>query len=121
MEVHGFSVLAASKLTSTFRRALHRLSEQGYCDPRCTVVKTAPGILSGITHWGGRYIHPNNPFVQEVMELMRQQGIEPPAPPFVIAPGETTLYHEWGHHVDRCWSDSPFAVFGDLIRSHQSS
>jgi hypothetical protein len=30
--------------------------------------------------------------------------MEPPAPPFIIAPGAYTLYHEWGHHVDRTWS-----------------
>jgi len=30
--------------------------------------------------------------------------MEPPPLPFVIAPGEYTLYHEWGHHVDRIWS-----------------
>jgi hypothetical protein len=105
VEVNGFSVLAAGKLTSTFCRGLRNLSERGFCDPGCTVVKTAPGGLSGITHWGGRYVHPNNPCAQEVMELMQTQGIEPPAPPFVVAPGEATLYHEWGHHVDRCWSD----------------
>jgi len=30
--------------------------------------------------------------------------MEPPSPPFLVAPGEATLYHEWGHHVDRTWS-----------------
>jgi len=30
--------------------------------------------------------------------------MEPPSPPFLVAPGESTLYHEWGHHVDRTWS-----------------
>jgi hypothetical protein len=30
--------------------------------------------------------------------------MEPPPAPFIIAPGEYTLYHEWGHHVDRTWS-----------------
>jgi hypothetical protein len=28
----------------------------------------------------------------------------PPPLPFIAAPGEYTLYHEWGHHVDRTWS-----------------
>jgi hypothetical protein len=36
--------------------------------------------------------------------MMRDLGMEPPPLPFVIAPGEYTLYHEWGHHVDRTWS-----------------
>ena len=31
-------------------------------------------------------------------------GMEPPPHPFIVAPGEYTLYHEWGHHVDRTWS-----------------
>ncbi len=38
------------------------------------------------------------------MREMRDLGMEPPPPPFIVAPGEYTLYHEWGHHVDRTWS-----------------
>ena len=68
------------------------------------VVKTASGSQSGITHAGGRYVHPDNPHCTEVMRMMRDLGMEPPPPPFVLAPGEYTLYHEWGHHVDRTWS-----------------
>jgi hypothetical protein len=49
-------------------------------------------------------VHPDNPLRVEVMHQMREQGMEPPPPPFVVAPGEYTLYHEWGHHVDRTWS-----------------
>jgi len=35
---------------------------------------------------------------------MRAQGMDPPSPPFVVVPGAMTLYHEWGHYVDRRWS-----------------
>jgi hypothetical protein len=45
-----------------------------------------------------------NPHRTEVMRAMRDLGMEPPPPPFILAPGEYTLYHEWGHHVDRSWS-----------------
>jgi len=38
------------------------------------------------------------------MREMRDLGMEPPSPPFIVAPGEYTLYHEWGHHIDRTWS-----------------
>jgi hypothetical protein len=48
--------------------------------------------------------HPRNPCAPEIARALRDQGIEPPPPPFVVAPGECTLYHEWGHHVDRAWS-----------------
>jgi hypothetical protein len=68
------------------------------------VVKTASGNRSGVTHAGGRYVHPSNPHRVEVMREMRELGMEPPTPPFIVAPGEYTLYHEWGHHVDRTWS-----------------
>ena len=30
--------------------------------------------------------------------------MEPPSAPFVVVPGELSLYHEWGHHVDHVWS-----------------
>ena len=38
------------------------------------------------------------------MAIMRDKGIEPPSPPFLVTPGATTLFHEWGHHVDHLWS-----------------
>ena len=38
------------------------------------------------------------------MRAMRDLGMEPPSAPFILAPGEYTLYHEWGHYVDRSWS-----------------
>jgi hypothetical protein len=68
------------------------------------VVKTTSGSQSGITHAGGRYVHPNNCYRNEVVRQMRELGREPPQLPFVVAPGEYTLYHEWGHHLDRTWS-----------------
>jgi hypothetical protein len=39
-----------------------------------------------------------------MLEALRALGVEAPEPPFVVAPGECTLYHEWGHHVDRVGS-----------------
>jgi hypothetical protein len=68
------------------------------------VVKTTNGNQSGITHAGGRYVPPDSTYRSEVMREMRNLGMEPPQPPFLVAPGEYTLYHEWGHHVDRVWS-----------------
>jgi hypothetical protein len=91
-------------LSSGFTRALRRLGERGFDDPMCVVVKTGSGNRSGITHAGGRYVHAGNCYASEVMRRMRDLGMEPPPLPFVIAPGEYTLYHEWGHHVDRTWS-----------------
>jgi len=103
--VHGFRVQSYGKRLSTgFKRGLRRLAERGFDDPSCVVVKTASGNRSGVTHAGGRYVHPSNPHRTEVMREMRELGMEPPTPPFIVAPGEYTLYHEWGHHVDRTWS-----------------
>jgi hypothetical protein len=102
--VHGFRVLPCGRISPGFRRALGHLGERGYRDPGCVVVKTTLGRLSGVTHEGGRYVHPKNPCATEIERALRDQGIEPPPPPFVVAPGECTLYHEWGHHVDRAWS-----------------
>ena len=103
--IHGFRVQSYGKRLSTgFTRALRRLAERGFDDPRCVVVKTGSGNRSGITHAGGRYVHAGNCYAAEVMRRMRALGMEPPPLPFVIAPGECTLYHEWGHHVDRTWS-----------------
>jgi len=103
--IHGFRVQSYGKRLSTgFTRALRRLAERGFDDPMCVVVKTGSGNRSGITHAGGRYVHAGNSYAAEVMRMMRDLGMEPPPLPFVIAPGEYTLYHEWGHHVDRTWS-----------------
>ena len=103
--IHGFRVQSYGKRLSTgFKRGLRRLAERGFDDPTCVVVKTANGSRSGITHAGGRYVAPANLYRTEVIREMRDLGMEPPPPPFVVAPGEYTLYHEWGHHVDRSWS-----------------
>lgn len=50
------------------------------------------------------YVDAGNPHRAEVMRAMRDLGMEPPPPPFILAPGEYTLYHEWGHYVDHRWS-----------------
>jgi hypothetical protein len=103
--IHGFRVQSYGKrLSAGFKRGLRRLAERGFDDPTCVVVKTASGKRSGITHAGGRYVHPGNPHRTLVMQEMRDLGMEPPPPPFIVTPGEYTLYHEWGHHVDRTWS-----------------
>ena len=110
--IHGFRVQSYGKrLSPGFTRALRRLAERGFDDPTCVVVKTGSGSRSGITHAGGRYVHAGNPYAAEVMGKMRDLGMEPPPLPFVIAPGEYTLYHEWGHHVDRTWSGDNEEVF----------
>lgn len=102
--MHGFRVESYGKrLSPGFKRGLRRLTERGFDDVTCVVVKTTSGNRSGITHAGGRYLHPNNSYLTEVIRQMRDLGMEPP-PPFIVAPGEYTLYHEWGHHVDRTWS-----------------
>jgi hypothetical protein len=104
LSLHGFQVLPLGRVTPSFRKALRRLLARGYGDPNCVVVKTEPGPLSGITHAGGRYVHPRSPAAGDVLEALRELGVEPPQAPFVVAPGECTLYHEWGHHVDRVGS-----------------
>ena len=109
---HGFRVQSyGRRLSPGFKRGLRRLAERGFDDPTCVVVKTTSGNRSGITHVGGRYVHPDNPHRTEVMREMRDLGMEPPSPPFIVAPGEYTLYHEWGHHVDRTWSGDNQEVF----------
>ena len=103
--IHGFRVQSYGKrLSPGFKRALRRLEETGFDDPTCVVVKTTNGSRSGITHAGGRYVAAEGLYRTEVMHEMRDLGMEPPPPPFVVTPGEYTLYHEWGHHVDRTWS-----------------
>jgi hypothetical protein len=103
--IHGFRVQSYGRCVSTgFKRALRRLQDRGFDDPTCVVVKTTSGSRSGITHAGGRYVAAEGLYRSEVMREMRELGMEPPSPPFVVTPGEYTLYHEWGHHVDRTWS-----------------
>ncbi len=103
--IHGFRVQSYGKrLSPGFKRGLRRLTERDFHDAACVVVKTNNGSRSGITHAGGRYVDPHSPYRIEVMRAMRDLGMEPPPPPFIVAPGEYTLYHEWGHYVDRSWS-----------------
>ena len=121
--IHGFRVQSYGKRVSPgFKRGLRRLAERGFDDPTCVVVKTASGNRSGITHAGGRYVPPDSTYRTEVMREMRNLGMEPPPPPFIVAPGEYTLYHEWGHHVDRTWSGDSHDVrfsFRRLSRFYQ--
>jgi hypothetical protein len=111
--IHGFLVRSYGKrLSPGFIRGLRRLAERYFDDAHCVVVKTTSGSRSGVTHAGGTYVDPGNPHRIEVMRQMRELGMEPPPPPFILAPGECTLYHEWGHYVDRYWSgDSQEVVF----------
>jgi len=111
--VHGFRVESYGKrLSPGFKRGLRLLAERDFDDPTCVVVTTTSGNQSGITHAGGRCVAPDNPYRTEVMRQMRELGMEPPPPPFILTPGEYTLYHEWGHHVDRTWSgDNQEVVF----------
>ena len=102
--IHGFRVLPASPISKAFERALKRLSSRGYSDPSCVIVKTRHGGKSGVTHAGGRYVHPALHYGPTVVSMMKDQGIEAPPMPFILAPGKKTLLHEWGHHVDFCWS-----------------
>lgn len=106
--IQGFRVAAHAPLSRGFVRGLTRLHERGFADPACTVVKTKLWDHSGVTHEGGRYLHPSNPRKGAVIQEMARLGMEAPPLPFLVAPGEATLYHEWGHHVDRCWGDDPF-------------
>jgi hypothetical protein len=114
IEIHGFRVVALGRITPGFRSALGRLARRRFVDPACTVVKTDPGPTSGITHWGGRYVHSANPGATEAVAAMRELMPEPPTPPFLAAPGPCMLYHEWGHHVDRTWSRDDLDVIFSL-------
>jgi hypothetical protein len=103
--IHGFQVQSyGERISPGFKKGLRRLAERGFADPNCVVVKTQSGNRSGITHAGGRYVHREGAYSAEVMQEMRALGMEPPSSPFLVAPGESILYHEWGHHVDRTWS-----------------
>jgi len=104
LDIHGFRVLPIGRVSREFNQALRRIAARGYTDPSCVIIKTNAGPDSGITHAGGRYLHAANPYTQTVMAIMRDKGIAPPPPPFLVAPGATTLFHEWGHHVDHLWS-----------------
>ena len=86
------------------RKGSGGLRSEAFDDTTCVVVKTQSGNRSGITHAGGRYVGRDGRYSAEVMREMRALGMEPPSPPFLVAPGESILYHEWGHHVDRTWS-----------------
>ena len=108
--LHGVRVIPQGRITPGFRQALGRLARRGYGDPGCTVVKTAPGPASGITHAGGRYVHPRSPAAGDVREALGACGIGSLEPPFIVTPGPDTLYHEWGHHVDRVWSRDDHVV-----------
>lgn len=103
--IHGFRIQSYGKrLSPGFQKGLRWMAECGFGAPTCIVVKTLSGKQSGITHAGDRYVPSDNPYNFEVIQAMRSHGIEPPSPPFRVAPGESTLYHEWGHHVDQTWS-----------------
>lgn len=109
--VHGFRVQTyGESLSTTFKNGLKQLKDRGFCDPSCVIVKTRSGSRSGITHAGGRYVHAENTYSSSVMQEMRSLGMEPPTLPFVVAPGVSTLFHEWGHHIDRVWSRESQAI-----------
>ncbi len=117
--IHGFSVLPISPITKAFIRALKLIASRGFADLLCVIVKTLHGGKSGVTHAGGRYIHPSIPYAQTVISKMKDQGVEPPPMPFILAPGATTLLHEWGHHVDLCWSGNDHTmIFSTKWFSH---
>ena len=106
--IHGFRVLPVSPITKPFVRALKLIESRGFAYPSCVIVKTKHGGKSGVTHAGGRYIHPSLHYSPTVVSLMMDQGIKAPSMPFLLAPGAGTLLHEWGHHVDFCWSRKDF-------------
>ncbi len=67
--IHGFRVQSYGKrLSPGFNRGLRRLAERDFDDLTFVVVRTTSGSRrSGITHAGGRYVHPDNPHGTEVM------------------------------------------------------
>jgi len=85
--IRGFRIQSYGRLSAGFRRALKRLAAKHFKDESCVVVKTRWGNHSGMTHFGGRYVHPQNPYAQEVVRLVLDAGMNPPPPPFVVAPG----------------------------------
>ncbi len=108
--IHGHRVLAASPITSGFARTLKLHESRRFADPSCVIVKTKRGWKFGDPPVDGRYVHSSNPYRGAIFSTMRSKGIEPPQMPFVLAPGPTTLQHEWGHHVDFCWSGNDEAM-----------
>ena len=106
--IHGFRVLPISPITKAFIRALKLIASRGFADLLCVIVKTLHGGKSGVTHAGGRYIHPSLHYSPIVIAMMKDQGIEAPPMPFLLTPGAGTLLHEWGHHVDFCWSGTDY-------------
>ena len=110
LQIHGFRVVPVGRLSKGFRAGLRALASRGFADASCTIVKTESGARSGITHVGGRYVHQHNAYEASVATAMSEQGIDPPPTPFIVAPGKGTLFHEWGHHVDRVWSRGDRAV-----------
>ena len=117
--IHGSRVLPIVPVTKAFIKALKNMASKGFTDPSCIIVKTERGEKSGVTHAGGRYIHPSVQYGLQVISIMKDQGIEPPPMPFVVASEAPMLYHEWGHHVDFCWSGNDHAaIFSNRWFSH---
>ena len=103
-DIHGFQVLCAAPVSSEFKRALKYLSSLGYADSSVVIIKTKRGWKFGDPPVDGKYVLPSNPYSQAVITSLKERGIEPPSMPFIFTPGATTLFHEWGHHVDLTWS-----------------
>lgn len=84
--------------------ALKLHESRRFADLLCVIIKTLRGWKFGYPPVDGKYVHSSNPYLDAICSTMRDKGIEPPPLPFILAPGPTTLHHEWGHHVDFCWS-----------------
>ena len=102
--IYGHRVLAASPITRGFVLTLKLHESRRFADLLCMIIKTKRGWKFGYPPVDGRYVHSSNPYLDTIFSTMRDKGIEPPPLPFILAPGPTTLHHEWGHHVDFCWS-----------------
>lgn len=102
--IYGHRVLAASPITRGFVLTLKLHESRRFADLLCVIIKTKRGWKFGYPPVDGRYVHSSNPYLDAIFSTMRYKGIEPPPLPFILAPGPTTLHHEWGHHVDFCWS-----------------
>ena len=108
--IHGFRVLPISPITKAFMRALKLIASRRFADLLCVIVKTKWGWKFGDPPVDGRYVHSSHPFSPAVISMMKDQGIDPPPMPFLFAPIPTLLYHEWGHHVDFCWSRDAYPM-----------
>jgi len=108
--IHGFRVLPISPITKAFERALKLLASLWFADLLCLIIKTKRGWKFGDPPADGRYVHSSNPYREAIFSTMWALGIEPPPMPFILAPGPTTLQHEWGHHVDFCWAGNDEAM-----------